>query len=86
MGVDRQAQSMILLTANRSMKGEESLEEVMREENTPESLPVVTIGNADRILNPTRSTDFDTLSKNFRRSQRIGISDTVCKQSNVQTR
>jgi hypothetical protein len=39
---------MILLTANRSMKDEDSLEQVMREENTPSSLPVVTIGNADR--------------------------------------
>jgi len=26
---------MILLTANRSMKGKDSLEQVMREENTP---------------------------------------------------
>jgi len=42
---------MILLTANRSMKDEDSLEQVMREENTPTSLPVVTIGNADRVLN-----------------------------------
>jgi hypothetical protein len=33
------------------MKDEDSLEQVMREENTPTSLPVVTIGNADRVLN-----------------------------------
>ena len=33
------------------MKGEDSLEQVMREENTQSSLPVVTIGNADRVLN-----------------------------------
>lgn len=45
-----QANQMILLTANRSMKGRNSLEQVMREENTTISLPVVTIGNADRIL------------------------------------
>jgi len=45
-----QANQMILLTANRSMKGRNSLEQVMREENTSTSLPVVTIGNADRIL------------------------------------
>ena len=45
-----QANQMILLTANRSMKGRNSLEQVMREENTATSLPVVTIGNADRIL------------------------------------
>ncbi|GFE68332.1 ACP S-malonyltransferase [Chroococcus sp. FPU101] len=37
-------------TANRSMKDEDSLEQVMREENTPNSLPVITIGNADRVL------------------------------------
>ena len=41
---------MILITANRSMKGKDSLEQVMREENTHLSLPVVTIGNIDRLL------------------------------------
>jgi hypothetical protein len=46
-----QSNQMILLTANRSMKGKNSLEQVMREEITPTSLPVVTIGNADRLLN-----------------------------------
>ncbi|MEG4944333.1 ACP S-malonyltransferase [Microcoleus sp. F4-D5] len=46
-----QENRMILLSANRSMKDEESLEQVMREENTQNSLPVVTIGNADRVLN-----------------------------------
>jgi len=46
-----QKNQMILLTANRSMKDEDSLEQVMREENTSSSLPVVTIGNADRVLN-----------------------------------
>lgn len=45
-----QENQMILLTANRSMKGEDSLEQVLREENTMESLPVITIGNADRLL------------------------------------
>jgi hypothetical protein len=45
-----QANQMILLTANRSMKGENSLEQVMREENTSTSLPVITIGDADRVL------------------------------------
>jgi predicted nuclease of predicted toxin-antitoxin system len=45
-----QANEMILLTANRSMKGKDSLELVMREENTPTSLPVVTIGNIDRLV------------------------------------
>ncbi|NEQ98431.1 MAG: ACP S-malonyltransferase [Cyanothece sp. SIO2G6] len=46
-----QDNQMILLTANRSMKDEDSLEQVMREENTQNSLPVVTVGNADRVLN-----------------------------------
>ncbi|MBW4542897.1 MAG: ACP S-malonyltransferase [Symplocastrum torsivum CPER-KK1] len=45
-----EANQMILMTANRSMKGEESLEQVLREENTPNSLPVITIGSLDRLL------------------------------------
>jgi predicted nuclease of predicted toxin-antitoxin system len=45
-----QANQMLLLTANRSMKGRNSLEQVMREENTPTSLPVITIGNINRLL------------------------------------
>jgi len=45
-----QANEMILLTANRSMKGKDSLEEVIRQESTPISLPVITIGNIDRLL------------------------------------
>jgi hypothetical protein len=44
-----QENQMILLTANRSMKGKDSLEQVMREENTSESLPVITVSNADRL-------------------------------------
>lgn len=45
-----QDNQMILITANRSMKGKDSLEQVMREENTPTSLPIVTIGNIDRLM------------------------------------
>ena len=45
-----QNNQMILITANRSMKGKDSLEQVMREENKPTSLPVVTIGNIDRLM------------------------------------
>jgi hypothetical protein len=45
-----QKNQMILLTANRSMKGKNSLEQVMREESTSASLPVITISNADRLL------------------------------------
>jgi hypothetical protein len=45
-----QKNQMVLLTANRSMKGKDSLEQVMREENTSTSLPVITIGDSDRVL------------------------------------
>lgn len=45
-----QEKQMVLLTANRSMKGEDSLEQVIREENLPISLPVITLGNVDRIV------------------------------------
>jgi hypothetical protein len=40
-----QANQMILLTNNRNMREEDSLEQTIREENTPTSLPVLTIGN-----------------------------------------
>ena len=45
-----QENQMILLTANRSMKDEDSLEQVLREENRPTSFPVVTLANVDRIV------------------------------------
>ena len=45
-----QENQMILLTANRSMKGEDSLEQVLREECLSTSLPVVTLANVDRIV------------------------------------
>jgi hypothetical protein len=44
-----QTNGMILLTNNRNMEGEDSLERVLREENTLTSLPVVTIGNVKRL-------------------------------------
>jgi hypothetical protein len=44
-----QLHKMILLTANRRMKGLDSLEQVMREENNTTSLPVITIGNLARF-------------------------------------
>jgi hypothetical protein len=46
-----QLNQMILLTANRRMIGEDSLEQTIREENTPTSLPVVTIGTVGRLSN-----------------------------------
>jgi hypothetical protein len=45
-----QLNQMILLTANRSMKGEDSLEQVLREENNRGSFPVLTMGDANRFL------------------------------------
>ncbi len=44
-----QAQGMILLTHNRNMKSEDSLERAIREENALTSLPVVTIGRVERL-------------------------------------
>lgn len=44
-----QAQQMLLLIDNRSMKGKDSLEQTLREENTPTSLPILTIGNVNRL-------------------------------------
>jgi hypothetical protein len=44
-----QENKMIVLTANRSMKGKDSLEEVIRNENKLDSLPVITLGSIDRM-------------------------------------
>jgi hypothetical protein len=46
-----QENQMILLTANRRMKGKDSLEQTICEENTSQLLPVVTIGKVGRISN-----------------------------------
>lgn len=40
---------MLLLTANRSRKGTDSLEQTIREENTPTSLPVITVSAPVRM-------------------------------------
>ena len=44
-----QKSRMILLTANRNMEGKHSLEQTIREENTPTSLPVLTISKEVRL-------------------------------------
>ena len=44
-----QAHRMLLLTGNRRMKGSDSLEQTIREENTPTSLPVLTVGRIKRL-------------------------------------
>jgi len=45
-----QRHGLILLTANRRMKEESSLERTIRDENTAISLPVLTIGNKNRVV------------------------------------
>lgn len=44
-----QTHRMFLLTGNRNRKGEDSLGQTISEENTLTSLPVITIGNTDRV-------------------------------------
>ncbi len=44
-----QDNQMLLLTDNRNMKGTDSLEQTLSEENTLTSLPVLTIGNTARL-------------------------------------
>lgn len=46
-----QANSYLLLTANRNQKDPDSLQLTIREENTPDSLPVITISNQYRLHN-----------------------------------
>ncbi len=44
-----QENQMVILTGNRNAKGDDSLEEVMREENSITSFPILTIGDPDRV-------------------------------------
>lgn len=44
-----QANGMLLLTNNRNLDGKDSLEQTLREENQPNSLPVITIANVGRL-------------------------------------
>ena len=45
-----QTNQMLLLTANRNAKGEDSLEQTIQEEGLPMSLPVLTIATLDRLV------------------------------------
>jgi predicted nuclease of predicted toxin-antitoxin system len=45
-----QRHGMILLTGNRNMKDDDSLEKTIRLENTSTSLPVLTIGNVSNMV------------------------------------
>lgn len=44
-----QEQQLVLITANRNADGLESLEQIIRAENTPESLPVITIADPEHL-------------------------------------
>ena len=44
-----QGHQMYVLTDNRNMDGDDSLEQTLREENTARSLPVFTIGRVGRL-------------------------------------
>ena len=46
-----QASGMILLTGNRNLKDPDSLEQTIREENTPFSIPVITISDPQEFIN-----------------------------------
>jgi hypothetical protein len=45
-----QREKLVLITANRNDEGPKSLESVIRDENQPDSLPVITIANANRVM------------------------------------
>ena len=49
-----QTNRMILLTANRNMEDENSLEQTLRDANTPDSLPVVTISRQESMIKEAR--------------------------------
>jgi hypothetical protein len=46
-----QAEELLLITANRNDDGPDSLEATIREHATPQSLPVFTLADANRVLN-----------------------------------
>jgi hypothetical protein len=45
-----QREGLVLLTGNRNADGPDSLEATIRTENRPDSLPVITIADMDRML------------------------------------
>ncbi|MGH9833377.1 MAG: ACP S-malonyltransferase [Blastocatellia bacterium] len=45
-----QTQRMFLLTGNRNKRGDDSLEQTIRDENSATALPVITVGDADRLV------------------------------------
>jgi hypothetical protein len=45
-----QKEQLVLITGNRNKDGPDSLEAVIRDENQPDSLPVVTIADTERVF------------------------------------
>jgi hypothetical protein len=45
-----QREQLVLITENRNKRGLDSLEATIQNENQPDSLPVITIANTDRVL------------------------------------
>lgn len=75
-----QARQMILLTGNRNKAGDNSLEQTIQEESQPSSLPVITIGNIDRVLETayrqqcaTRLAEIVFYLDNYRGTRRLYI-------------
>lgn len=48
-----QERGRLLLTSNRNMDGEDSLEQTIRDENRSNSLPVITIADVGRMIEKT---------------------------------
>lgn len=44
-----QREGLVLVTANRNQDGEDSLESAIHEQNDDQSLPVITIGDVERV-------------------------------------
>ena len=49
-----QEREIVLVTGNRNAEGEDSLEQTMRRLGTPNSLPVLTIGDPNRLMKDRR--------------------------------
>jgi hypothetical protein len=45
-----QSEGLVLITGNRNRRGLDSLQAVIQNESGPDSLPVVTIANVNRVL------------------------------------
>lgn len=52
-----QRQEIVLITGNRNQEGPEALETVIAQENTPNSLPVLTIGDPGQVLSSRAYAD-----------------------------